>query len=474
MTLQKKSDVYFYQLEQHANHYVVVDEYGVQLTYAQLAEQADLYAKSIARVDKARQLVFIQAENSVPALTAYLACLRHGHVALLLSVETDEEALQSLINSYHPNYVVKVDQRGLLKSRLVSDKTINIHSDLALLMATSGSTGSPKVVRLSKQNLQTNAQSISDYLPISDNDTAITSLPLCYSYGLSVVNSHLLKGARLAVTTAKITERAFWQCISDAQVTSLAAVPFAYGALEKIRFNPLKYPALKYMTQAGGKLNEQQRDYVATLINQYSLPVYTMYGQTEATARMAYIKPDDFDGQHGAIGREIPGGKLSLFNQQGSLIHDDNVAGELVYQGPNVMMGYATSQVDLSKPNELTELATGDIAFRQDKQFYVTGRLNRLIKVLGVRIDLDSVESYLQTLAIKALCTGCDDRLLIAIESDISNIAPDDIKQTLLKKLSVNAAYIKFETVSQLPQLGNGKPDYTAVKGLFDGGGDVA
>lgn len=464
----------FYHLECFAGNEAVVDVSGHSLSYLELAERVKHFQSLLAQQhSRQRLLVFIRAKNTLATLIAYLACLRSGHVALLLDSGISDDSLQSLIHLYSPNALIDGSSEEIGHITWLSKQPCVLHADLAILLSTSGSTGSPKLVRLSWQNLQQNAQSITGYLPIRESDTAITALPFCYSYGLSIINTHLLQGARLALTDSPIQSREFWQLVGSAKVSSFSGVPLSFSLLQAMRFERQCLPDLRYLTCAGGKLNAGQWDYLAKLSVEKQLPVYAMYGQTEATARMAYLPHEDFVSHPGAMGKAIPGGQLVLRDAKANVIKESNVVGELFYQGPNVMMGYAGSREDLASGTEISELATGDLARRNGDYFYIEGRLKRFIKVTGLRINLDDIERYLAQRGVESRATGEDDALHIAIQQkdllkgENTSQSPSLVDE-LAGFLTINPRYIAIKMVDTFPVLSSGKTDYVSLARLFD------
>jgi acyl-CoA synthetase (AMP-forming)/AMP-acid ligase II len=324
-----------------------------------------------------------------------------------------------------------------------------IHPDLAVLLSTSGSTGSPKAVRLSYANLQANARSIAEYLELKPGDRAITTLPFSYSYGLSVINSHLLAGASVVLTDAGLTSREFWTQFQTHTVTSFAGVPFTYQMLQ--RLNPEKLPldSLDTLTQAGGKLTPALTEYFCGLAKRRGWRFFVMYGQTEATARISYVPPRALARKIGSIGIPIPGGSMSIAAD-----------GELVFAGPNVMMGYADSKDDLAKGDELHGiLHTGDLASQDaDGYFFLKGRLKRFVKVHGNRVALDALESALED-AIHApvAVTGNDEKIAI---HTLMHVSEDAVRQTIRDLFGFHGSTYTITLMAELPMTASGKKDY--------------
>jgi len=220
------------------------------MTYRELAERVDAFA---LRLGTTRRLVALAAANDVDAVVVYLAALAGGHPLILLP-EDKPAALESLVAAYDPDVVVQSGNGQLLLDERRAGTRHELHPDLALLLSTSGSTGSPKLVRLSHANLQANAESIAQYLNIGPDDRAVTTLPMSYCYGLSVINSHLLRGAGLVLTGLSVVDPCFWELFRRRGATSFAAVPYTFELLERVGFADLDLPGLRYVTQAGGRL----------------------------------------------------------------------------------------------------------------------------------------------------------------------------------------------------------------------------
>lgn len=449
--------MFFQDLKAFAGRPAVVDG-ECQWTYRSLAEAVSTFADALP---VQRSLLLIKASNSLETLTAYLACLQQEHVMLLVDGQVDDSRLFALLKAYDANAVV---EQGEIHVR--HNRRLSLSKDLALLLSTSGSTGSPKQVALSAGNLDANARAICDYLPIQSSDTTITTLPFYYSYGLSVINSHLRAGACLVMNEEPVVSRAFWERFREYGVNSLAGVPFTYDMLLRLRLTTMDLPSLRYLTQAGGKLAEPHIRTLAGWAIETGRQFFVMYGQTEATARMAYN--DHPHRKPGAIGRAIPGGEFRLSRQDGSLVDQPEAEGELSYRGRNVMLGYAETLDDLAYFSGPEWLHTGDLAwFDTEGDFHISGRIKRFIKPFGQRISLDDVERLLEGQGISARATGSDKALQVAV-LDRGGSSEDDVKHWLHQSLGLHPSAIQVRLVEALPVLGNGKPDYPAVGRLFD------
>ncbi len=332
-----------------------------------------------------------------------------------------------------------------------------LHEDLALLMSTSGSTGSPKLVRLSHENLRANADSIATYLSITPDDRAATTLPLHYCYGLSVLNSHLLVGASLLVTERSVVDDEFWDDFRASRATSFAGVPHTFDLLDAAGFAARHLPSLRYVTQAGGRLAPEKVRRYAALGRQRGFDLVVMYGQTEATARMAYLPAHLAEARPEAIGIPVPGGSLRI--DTGSADARDGV-GELVYTGPNVMLGYASGPRDLAAGRVVHELRTGDLARQhEDGIFELVGRNSRFAKVFGLRIDLDRVERIAAERGLQARAVEHDGKLVLFVTRHLDLASLDSVAVLC----GVPPAGLTRLVVSSFPATSSGKPDYASL-----------
>ncbi|MEV7521294.1 AMP-binding protein [Streptomyces sp. NPDC091371] len=446
-------------LAAHGDRTAVITADG-RVSYAQLAARVNATAR---RLGAERRLVLLVGANTLDALVIHLAALAAGHPVLLVPGD-HPEAVQSLIDAYDPDIVARPDGGGqwlLDERRPVSAHTL--HPDLALLLSTSGSTGSPKLVRLSHENLQSNAESIAQYLGIRDTDRAATTLPMHYCYGLSVIHSHLLRGAGLILTGLSVADSCFWELFRTCRGTAFAGVPYTFDLLDRAGFADMELPHLRYVTQAGGRLAPERVRRYAALGHTAGWDLFVMYGQTEATARMAYLPPEFAETRPEAAGIPVPGGSFRL-DPLPDWPEEDT--GELVYTGPNVMLGYAHTPQDLALGRTTTELHTGDIARLTPGGLYeIVGRQSRFVKILGLRIDPAQVETMLSRHGVTALCAGDDEHLAIAVagarETDARRI-----RRLVADECGLPARAVRVHIVADLPRLPTGKPDYPAVRAL--------
>ncbi|KAF6625375.1 AMP-binding protein [Paenibacillus sp. EKM208P] len=465
---------FYNDISQYNDSVAFITEQGEQVTYHSFLNEADEIVK---RID-GRCLVFCVCQNSLEAVTGYISFLRRGIVPVLISDSQKPDLFNKLLQQYKPKYMwmpkkvsefidntTEVYASGsyvLLKTSYYIDYVLN--DELALLLTTSGSTGSPKLVRLSYKNITSNANSIAQYLEISSKDRPITTLPMYYTYGLSILNSHLLKGASIVLTGKTLMDKLFWELVREYKVTTFGGVPYTYEILKKLRFERMELPSLRVLTQAGGKLGIDVSGVFANICRTKGIAFIVMYGQTEATARMSYLPKDYAVDKAGSIGIPIPGGQFHLEdNSNGEKISENDMTGELVFQGDNVSMGYAENSYDLQKGDENKGiLKTGDLARRDsDGFYYIVGRKNRFIKIFGNRVNLDEVESILKSEGYECACTGEDNLLRIYVTKDKNE---EKIRKIILSKSDLNPAGFKILFTDALPYNEAGKIIYSKLK----------
>lgn len=423
------------------------------LTYAQLADRVESMPWP---ADGVRRLVLLPGANTLEALVAYVSAIANGHVVLLVPGDSPA-ALDSVVDAYDPDLVFDAAAGGFVERHEGSHH--DLHPDLALLMTTSGSTGSPKLVRLSQDNVRCNAEAIAAYLELTSDDRALTTLPMHYCYGLSVINSHLMVGAGIVVTDWSVLDPCLWDLAGREGVTSFAGVPYTFDLLDSSGFAERELLSLRYVTQAGGRLGAERVAHYARLGRERGWDFFAMYGQTEATARMAYLPPELAESHPHALGVPVPGGSFRIDPVDGE--HRPGV-GELVYRGGNVMMGYATTGADLARGPELDELRTGDLVRRDDDGLLEwVGRRSRFAKAYGVRIDLDDLEAVVSRHGAAARCVATGDR----VHAFVDWHQDADAVHTLVAKVAGLPEHaVGVTRLREVPRNSSGKTDYPALE----------
>ena len=457
-----------FDFTQFADHAALIEESGKEFSYSQLQAIADGIAMNI----KPKSLVFCLCTNTVPSIAGYVAFIQNGFPVLLLDAKKNDDSLQRLLEFYSPNYIWRPTASVFGKSLYsyenyslyaYSEENVPVYPELSLLLTTSGSTGSPKLVRLTENSITSNAKSIIEYLDITSEERAVTSLPMYYSFGMSVINSHLHCGATLLLSDKTVMQGEFWKFVKEQQATSIAGVPYTYEMLRRLRFFRMDLPHLKTMIQAGGKLNADIVKEYAENAQKVGKRFFVMYGQTEAGPRISYLPFNIAEQKPSSIGIAIPGGNLSIHDSDGTPISEPEVDGELVYMGDNVCMGYAESKEDLAKGDENHGiLHTGDVArFDKDGFFYITGRMKRFVKIWGNRCNLDSIEQLLKPICADCACVGEDDKIQVFITD--RKLSTDKVLQYLSEKTGLNLQAFTIKFIEEIPRSKSGKIQYSAL-----------
>lgn len=462
----------------YLNNTALYDDQGKYISYQALREEE----QAIINVVNGRCLVFILCKNMIGSVIGYSAFINGGIVPVLLNADMEKELLDNLISTYKPVYLWVPHEKkndfifyeekysawyySLLKTGFEVQYELN--PQLCLLLSTSGSTGSPKFVRQSYNNVEVNAKSIVEYLHLDATERPIMTLPMNYTYGLSIINSHFMVGATLLVTDKGIMQREFWDFFKQQKATSFGGVPYTYEILNRLRFFTMELPDLRYMTQAGGKLTMELHKKFAEYAAENKKKFFIMYGQCEATARMGYLPAENAIKKCGSMGIAIPGGKFHLVDINGDVIKKANVVGELVYEGANVTLGYAECGQDLLKDDERGGvLQTGDMAeFDEDGYYYIVGRKKRFLKIFGHRVNLDEIDRMIKGKFddLEVASSGVDDQLNVFVTD--KNMA-DEVKKFVVSKTKLNSAAFRMIIIDEIPKNDAGKILYQELEAYY-------
>lgn len=415
-----------------------IDDSNRSITYGEICEFSNQFSKYIPE----RTLIFILSENKIGSLLGYTAALSNKVAPLIISANTEESLYINLRDMYNPEYMWAPSEKcemlgydvvftawdySLVKTGFPK---VNMYEDLSLLLPTSGSTGSPKLVRHSYRNIEANAENVSRLFELTGDERAMAILPMHYTMGLSVIASHLYAGATLLLSGKSLLDKDFWARLKEA--TSFTGVPYSYEILTKLRFTRMDLPNLEVITQGGGKLTPEMFTLLAQYAKEKNKKFIATYGQSECTARMAYLPAELALSKTCSIGVAEPGGRLSIVDNEGNETFDGEATGEMVYRGENVTLGYATCIEDLLKGDENNGVMhTGDLARRDsDGCYFIVGRLKRFLKIFGLRIGLDEVENLIkQEYKVDCYCKGNDEKLVILVtDSKIADELPNFVE----------------------------------------------
>ena len=467
-----------WDLEQFKDRTALLDELGVSVTYGELNTEA----KNIADVIGHRCLVFALCRNEIGSALGYTAFINNGIVPVMVNSHLEEMLLENLLVAYSPEYLwMPKDQADqfsdmeclheaydyvLLKTGY--EVKYPLYDELGLLITTSGSTGSPTLVRQSYTNVLDNAKSIVEYLKLDETERPITTLPMNYVYGLSIINSHFLVGATLLLTEKTLMQKEFWNFFKEQEATSFGGVPYTYEMLDRLRFYRMKLPSLRTMTQAGGKVTPELHEKFAAYAAEQGKNFVVMYGASEATARMGYLPPEKAVEKKGSMGIPIPGGKFFLLDADGQEITTSRTTGELVYEGKNVTLGYAECGEDLIKGDERHgRLETGDMAqFDEDGFYYIVGRKKRFLKIYGNHVNLDEIDRLIKGhFEIEVASAGIDDHMYIFVTEEKM---AEPVREFVISKTKLNPAAFKSIVIDEIPKNDSGKTLYKELTKYYE------
>ncbi len=474
---RKGVSVVFLNVDKHDQNKIAIrDDSGYSLTYADICRTIE----ELDALEIPRSVIFCLCRNCAGSLIGYMAFENNKQVPLLLSAGLDADLRGNLESIYSPGYYWAPEDLGqtIRGERLYGAygyvlirtgyEPYPLNDKLSMLLTTSGSTGSPKLVRHKYGNLESNALNAAKAFSWSENEVGICDLPMNYTMGLNVINSHLTVGASVLMVKANLMDPNFWEFIKANGGTSFCGVPFSYEIMRRIGFDKMDLPKLYTLAEGGGKLTDRMFRWLASYAGNSGKRFCATFGTSETSARMAFLDPEMASEKTGSIGKAIPGGELFLLDE---VINDDGTAtGELGYRGPNVTMGYALSRDDLMKDDEFCgEYHTGDIAKRDaDGFYYIIGRKGRFLKLFGLRVSLDETERILKTQYPNAdfCCTGDDKRMNIFVTD---KALEDGIIPFISGKTNLHNSAFKVFVIDKIPRNEYGKVKFAELERLTDG-----
>ena len=449
-----------------------VDSQGNQLTYGGLRDFAMMAEKMMPH----RSLFFLLVENNVGGIAWTMGNIMAGNVPLILNAHLDQALYNSLFELYQPPYVCvptgmadKFPYENVCANygytlMRTGHEACPMNEELSHLLPTSGSTGSPKLVRHQYANIEAAGLNISTFFELTDQDRPLMVLPLYYTMGLSMVFSHFYVGATVLITNLNMTDRNFWKFMKEERATSFTGVPYSYEILNLMRFFRMDLPDLTLLTQGGGRMQRDLNLKFAEFCQEHGKKWIATYGQSECTARMAWLPAKWAIEKVGSIGRAVPNGELSLMDADGNPITTPHTEGEMCYRGKNVTMGYATKKEDLLLGDERHGfIRTGDLAyFDEDGCYYIVGRMGRFLKLFGMRVGLDECERIIKGKypTVECACVGTDDKMLVYLTDEHYKT---QVKDELVARLKLVASSFDVRIIDAIPKNEAGKILYAKL-----------
>jgi|TARA_B110000027_G_scaffold121833_1_gene136358 acyl-CoA synthetase (AMP-forming)/AMP-acid ligase II len=442
-------------LNKFKNKIALIDTNNVKYSYNDLINESKKLEKKFVK----NSLILLVTSNSIESIIGYFSFLNKNKNCkiIILDESFGNDYFNKIMSIYKPNYVFypskffikkKESTKCHIYKNYIIRKTKNsthtkINHENFVLLSSSGTTGNPKFIRLSRGNIVTNTQSIIKSLNITSNHKTITTMPMGYSYGLSIINTHILSGATIVINKNTVLEKIFWLKVSKYKISSFGGVPQLYQFIKKINFHKFNLPKLKYITVAGGHLDLGIKKYFVNLSLKKKFKFFAMYGQTEASPRISCFNTALNRSKLDSIGKPINGVKLMIFDEKNKIITKPFRKGEISVMGSNVCLGYASKLKDLHKGDiNKSLIKTGDIGFfDNEKYFYITGRKKKISKILGIRVDLNDIENYLKKKNITSYCHPSNKKLKIKI---MKNYDESKILNLINKKYKINKNFIEI------------------------------
>lgn len=455
------------------------------MTYSELDKRSDhcahfLLESGIRKGDR----VALFLDNSVDYIVAYFGILKSGGVVVPLNTQFVRRELESLLNDFTPKFVITDSAhqsafKGLIDPKyvLIGDcpRQSDYHStlrglspdlserDLAMIIYTSGTTGKPKGVMLSHENLCANATSIVEYLHLKHSDSMMVILPFYYSYGNSLLTTHIKVGATLVIDNRFVFPNVVLDLMEKEKVTGFAGVPSHFAILlRKSALRKYALTNLRYVTQAGGGMTVSMIDEFTQAIPHVKFCV--MYGQTEACARLTYLNPAFLKEKLGSIGKAIPGVQITVLNEQGEEVEEGQI-GEIVAKGKNVMLGYWNAPEETKNVLKKEGLWTGDLAKVDEEGFiFIVSRKKEMIKSGANRISPLEIEDVVCRMpgVMECAAVGVPDEILgeaikLCVVKNGVPFTENDLLLFCKKNLPAFKMPKVVEFVESLPKTSTGK-----------------
>jgi len=453
------------------------------VTYARLLRQAAAIAERLKELGlrAGERVAFIQP-NSCEFVAAYYGVLMAGGVAVLLNAVAKARDFSAWLGDCEPAFVFAEPGNGevaaamsmlarkpvVLQAGTAEWGAISLHpvgsDDPACILYTSGTTGRPKGIVLSHGNLLSNTAAIVEYLGLTGEDSAVAVLPFYYSYGSSVLHTHLQAGGRLILEKNMVYPHAVVETLAKQRATGFAGVPSTYALLlSRVKLHDYDLSSLRYVTQAGGAMSPALTQRLRHALPRTSIVI--MYGQTEATARLTYLPPQRLDDKLGSVGIPVPGVKIETRNEHGEPAGVGEV-GDIWACGPNVMLGYWRNDAATREVKRDGWLKTGDMGRLDAEGFlYIVGRRSDMIKAGAHRIHPQDIEEVIAEMpgVQETAVVGMEDEMLgqaikaFVVAADPTGVTPMRVQAHCRERLASYKVPKSVEIVASLPRTASGK-----------------
>lgn len=440
----------------------IADDKGNKITYKELAKKAE----GLAQYLEERSLVFCLCDHQMETMEFIYEILYLNRVPLLLEADMNKEILDCLVRDYQPQYIyckkssdtgreyvhkVEMENHVLLRTDF---ERYPIHSDVALLLSTSGTTGSKKLVKISYDNMIDNAEYGCAHLKMQSGQKGLSPLPVNYAYGISFCIWHWYCGATLLVTENSVLGNEFQKFYAQEKVNNFAATPFTYQILQRLLFwDSEKVEYLNYAISAGAQMPESVQEY---LVSEMKKKFWNGYGQTECFGVLIAANFELGSTKFGSIGKPFQNAEVIV----------DSDSNEMLIISQSVCMGYAHNREQLDEGNvNQGILHTGDvIEIDGEGYIFLRGRLKRYVKILGKRVSLDDLERYLENKypSVDFACTGTDDRIFV-FYTGVKNGLEKEIIMALDHDMNIPSRFISFQYLNKIPRNLSGKIAYAQL-----------
>jgi len=337
-------------------------------------------------------------------------------------------------------------------------------NDPAAIIYTSGTTGNPKGVTLSNKNLVTNIESILAYLKLTENDRILNVLPFYYTYGNSILHTHLAVGGSIILENSMMYPHRVLEKMVSEKVTGFSGVPSTFALLlGRTNLRDYDLSTVRYMTQAGGPMPPANIEQLLEAVPH--IQFFVMYGQTEASARLTYLPPDKIFEKLGSVGIPIPGVEIEIHDEHNKVVNE-GVTGEICARGENIMLGYWNDPESTKQVIKNGWLHTGDLAHVDSDGFlYIDGRSSDMIKSGANRISPKEIEEVIAELkeVLEVAVVGAPDNILGQIIKAVivlrpgENLDTKDVKAYCKRNLADYKIPKLIDFTDTIPKTASGK-----------------